>query len=165
MYYERASSSSLFRTHFLNCLSGVAGASEACRSHSRIDIAKIVPSDAKILSAHVKRRSGTYVRCSIQRYEWSQELDWESCRKVTYRSLQLNHCPGAGHGEERSRPSKCHRGPLRHDTCNERSKSHPATPARSSVWIFQANDAPGYAGAELESTNGGSRCNGPTGAN
>jgi hypothetical protein len=47
MYYERASSSSLFRTHFLKCLPGVAEACEACRSHSPVDIAKIVPTDAK----------------------------------------------------------------------------------------------------------------------
>ena len=39
MYYDRASPSRLFRTDFLNCLSDVAGASEASRSHSPSDIA------------------------------------------------------------------------------------------------------------------------------
>ena len=48
MYYDRASASRLFRTHFLNCPSGVADASEAGRSHSPSDIAQIVPIDGEI---------------------------------------------------------------------------------------------------------------------
>jgi hypothetical protein len=47
MYYGRVSPSSLFRTNFLNCHFGVAGASEAYRSYSQVDIAYIVPSHAE----------------------------------------------------------------------------------------------------------------------
>src|SRR5215208_7850744 len=47
MYYERASPSSLFRTNFLNRLSGVAGVRQASRSQSRVDTAYTVPTDAE----------------------------------------------------------------------------------------------------------------------
>ena len=47
MYYDGASSSSLFRTNFLISHIGVAGAGEASRSHSPRDIASIVPTNAE----------------------------------------------------------------------------------------------------------------------
>ena len=47
MYYDFASSSSLFRTNFLISRIGVAGTREVCRSHSPSEIAYIVPTDAE----------------------------------------------------------------------------------------------------------------------
>ena len=47
MYYVFASSSRLFRTNFLIIPVGVAGADEACRSHSPSEIAYSVPTDAE----------------------------------------------------------------------------------------------------------------------
>ena len=55
MYYDSASSSSLFRTNFLVSRIGVAGAAEASRSHSPGDIAKIVPTGEE--NAVPKRRT------------------------------------------------------------------------------------------------------------
>src|SRR5215211_9430347 len=83
MYYDRASSSSLFRTNFLNCLSGVAGDSEAHRSHSRDDTAYTVPTAQKSRSYQQERDSGRCVRSLPWSLTQGRELACRSCRRGT----------------------------------------------------------------------------------
>ena len=101
MYYVRASPSSLFRTNFLNCHFGVAGASEACRSHSLVDIAYTVPSHAE--NPPVLRRTPLWSPCEMRRREITVEAS-TGLQMVPNRHLRasvLDSVLAAGHGPKR----------------------------------------------------------------
>lgn len=98
MYYDRAFPSSLFRTNFLNCHFGVAGASEACRSHSLVDIAYTVPSHA--VNPPVLRRTPLWSPCEMRRREITVEAS-TGLRMVPNRHSRasvLDPVLAAGHG-------------------------------------------------------------------